>query len=442
MRSLSQLPLQIGYWRQAVTCARPGTPPDVCQGLYRFWLDGLFIALSFSFYSAFMALWILGFGASNAQVGLMTSLSSVCGIGAFLVAVPATRRIGGRKRMVVLGRTASRLMLLAIAAVPFLASGTAAVYLTILLVCVQVIIENVSSPAWTGLVADIVPLDIRARYIASRNIAKSAARTIGVAIAGQVIRSFGFPGGYQLALVLATVVGLGAAWAYSGIPVDEDAEATAKTPVAMADPKQSRALWRYAAARTVWTLGYMLAAPFYSVYVVTQLGGNEAAVGLLSSTGAVAAVAGMLLFGRAVERFGLRRSWLVSGLLECVVPLLWITAPGLWFAFVPAAIDGLLIAGLELVNLNTLLGLTSPQNRTSFIAANAAILSVATMLGPIAGGVLSDSFGFDVAFGLASAIGVVGWVLYLLFVPDPYPTGSGAHTNGNALDGVVDKIAD
>lgn len=442
MRSLPRLSLQIGYWRQAVTCARPGTPPDICRGLYRFWLDGLFIALSFSFYSAFMALWILGFGASNSQVGLMTSLSSLCGIGAYLVAVPATRRMGGRKRMVVFGRTTSRLVLLAVAAVPFFASGSAAVYLTIFLVCVQVIIENVSSPAWTGLVADIVPLDIRARYIASRNLAKSAARTIGVAIAGQVIREFGFPGGYQLALLVATAVGLGAAWAYSGIPVREEEDTAAEAGEAAAIPMQSRGLWRYAAARTVWTLGYTVAAPFYSVYVVTRLGGNAASVGLLSSVGAAAAVAGMLLFGRAVERFGLRRSWLVSGLLECSVPLLWILAPGLWFAFVPAAIDGLLLAGLELVNLNTLLGLTSPRNRTSFIAANAAILSVATMLGPIAGGVLSDNFGFDVAFGLASAISVVGWALYLLFVPDPYPAGSGVRPNGKALDGLVEKIAE
>lgn len=411
----------ISNLRSAITCAPPGTEPAVSQGLYLFWLDGLFIALSFSFYSTFMGLWLLGFGATNSHVGLMTSLSSFCGVGAYLLATRATRAFGGRQRTVVLGRAASRVVLVLIALVPFLTSGLRAVYLTIALVCLQVICENLANPAWTGLVADIVPLPIRARYIASRNLAKSVARTFGVALAGQLIRGVGFPAGYQTAFLIAAVVGLGAAWAYARIPLAPD-EAPSASPQAQATTgPEGRTLTRYMLARGVWTLGYYLATPFYPLFAVAQLGATEATVGLLASTGSLAAVVGMLSFSRAVERQGLRRMWLAASVLEATLPLLWAVAPRLWFAFLPAALDGLLLAGLELINLATILGLTAPENRTRFIAANSAVLGVATMVGPLVGGLLSDAAGFMPTFVVASALSAVGCGLYYRYVPEPYP---------------------
>lgn len=405
--------------RRGVICATPDLAPGVCRGLGYFWLDGLFIALSFSFYGSFQSLFLLGFGASNSQIGLMSGLSSFAGIVAYLMATRATNALGGRKRAVIFSRISGRVILLLIALVPFVASGLVAVYLTIALICVQVVCESVGTPAWTALVADIVPLRIRARYIASRNIAKSAARTVAVALAGQFIRALGFPTGYQAAFVAAAAVGLMAAYAYSRIPVDRPLTARPQ-PQEAADPLSfGRDLRLYMVARAIWAFGYHLAAPFYAVYLVKNLGGNESTVGLLASVGSITAVVGLLVFSRAVERHGLRRMWLLSSALQAGIPWLWAVAPAAWFGFLPAAADGLLLAGLELVNLNTLLVLTSESRRTQFIAVNSAVLSSAMMLGPLAGGALSDAIGFAPVFALGGIVSLVGCALYYLFVPEP-----------------------
>lgn len=406
----------------AIVSASADTPPKVCRGLYCFWVDGLFIALSTSFYSAFMPLFLLGFGASNSQIGLMSGLSSFVGIVAYLAATRATVWLGGRKRMVVFARIWSRVTLLAVVAVPFLVSGVTAIYITIALVAVQAAIESVGAPAWTALVADIVPLPIRARYIASRNIAKSGAKTVAVAVAGQLIRALGFPRGYQASFFAGALVGFAAALAYAHIPVDEGMVGhSIRTSAGRSAFSKTSIL--YIAARTVWALGYQVAAPFFSIYVVKNLGGDESNVGLLASVGAVTAVTGLILFSRAVERYGLRRTWLFSGVMEALVPVLWAVAPSTWFALLPAAADGLLLAGLELVNLNTVLMLTSDQNRTEFAAVNSAILTAAAMVGPLLGGALSDLIGFVPIFLLGSSLSLIGCTIYYVSVPDPGASG-------------------
>lgn len=70
---------RVGPWlsglRRAVTCATTDMPGSVQRGLALFSADGLFIALSFAFYNSFVSLYLLGFGASDNQIGLMTSLT-------------------------------------------------------------------------------------------------------------------------------------------------------------------------------------------------------------------------------------------------------------------------------------------------------------------------------------------------------------------------------
>jgi MFS family permease len=401
-----------------VAYARPELPPQTRRGLKLFWLDGLFIALSFSFYSSFVPLLLLALGASNSQVGFLSSASSLSGIGAYLVASRVTMLAGSRKRVVVFARFSSRLVLLALALIPIVLAGQQAIAVVIGLSCLQVICENIGAPAWTALVADIVPLPIRARYVASRNIAKSAARMIGVAVAGWLIRSLGFPYGYQAAFTLAAAFGLVAAWAYAGIPVEQESTAAAQVCPAERLVLSSRRLQLYIVARAVWALGYHIAAPFYGVYVVRALGGTASTVGLLSAVGAVAAVLGLFAFGRAVEAYGLKRLWLVAGLGECAVPLLWAVAPVAWLGALPAAIDGLILAGLELVNLNTLLILVEAKYRTEFAALHSAIISVGMLLGPMFGGRMADMLGFRPVFVGSAAVLAIGVALYWAFVPE------------------------
>jgi len=409
----------LGAIGRAATCTTAGMEPSVQHSLACFTADGFFIALSFAFYNSFLSLYLLGFGATNNQIGLMTSLSSLSGLAAYVLATRATIAFGNRKRMVLFTRISSRLNLLALAAVPLFLSGQAGVYVLIGLLCLQTLLEAVGSPAWTALVADIVPLSIRARYVASRNITKSVARTIAVALAGQIIHSLGFPLGYQVALICGTVVGMGAAFAYGRIRVQES-EVVGQPAASKAPASGTGAAFkRYMVARTVWTLGYYLAAPFFSVYLVKSLAGDAGVVGGLASIGSITAVVGLLLFTRLVESSGLRRAWLIGSGLEAAVPWLWAVAPLAWFGVLPAALDGVVLAGLELVNLNTLLLLSPAESRTRYAAYASAVLSAAMIVGPLLGGAISDACGYRLLFALAGAVCLLGCALYYAYVRQP-----------------------
>ena len=78
--------------------ARPLTSGTDNVGVKRlrwFWLDGLFATISANFYGGFVGLFALAFGASNAQVGQLTAVGSLCGLVALFPGARAIETLGG-----------------------------------------------------------------------------------------------------------------------------------------------------------------------------------------------------------------------------------------------------------------------------------------------------------------------------------------------------------
>ncbi|MCX6028420.1 MAG: hypothetical protein NT169_03830, partial [Chloroflexi bacterium] len=142
------------------------------QRLRWFWLDGLFATISGSFYGSFVALFAVAYGATNAQVGQLTAVASLCGLIALLPGAQAIKLLGGRRKAVVLcSGMVARVALLAWVVVPFLLRDPGVAILTIIAVnAVITFANNFANQAWTAIVADIVPREIRGRFFSHRNI--------------------------------------------------------------------------------------------------------------------------------------------------------------------------------------------------------------------------------------------------------------------------------
>jgi MFS family permease len=176
----------------------------------------------------------------------------------------------------------------------------------------------------------------------------------------------------------------------------------------------------------VWNLALQVAAPFFNVYLVRNLGVGVGTVGLLAGINTLFGLLGSGLFGRVMDRLGALRTQALCGLLIPIIPTawIWITAP--WQVGVLEAYAGLVWAGYNLANFALLLELAPASHRPQAVALYQTAVFASAVAGPLLGGWLADTFGFRVIFGASGAGRLLGILLFVwLAVWPALPTRGG-----------------
>lgn len=396
----------------------PDALPESRRGRRLLWLDGLFANISESFVLNFVNPFALALGATNGQIGWLSALTNLASALALFPGARMVERSGQRKPIVVwTGGVAARLVLIAIAAVPLLFGGPAAIYAFIALVALRAFFNQLSLPAWSAMLADLVPAGSRGRYFASRNIALAAAALVFTPLAGRLAETFGLPTGYQVNFLVAGLVGFIATALFARIP-----EPMPQLDAAAAGPPKG--VWtilrthpRFAAFTAVafiWNLALMVAGPFFSVYLVVDLHGTPTQIGLLAAGYSVTNIIGQRFWGRLNDRRGAAWVMRITGLLIPAIPLLWAFAPDPWTLVPVEILSGFLWSGYGLANFNLLLSLAPPAQRARFTAIYQTAVFSPAFVGPLLGSVLANSVGIPPLFFI-STVGRAAAALLFLF---------------------------
>ena len=401
-----------------------------------FWWDGFWASSSESVLISYLSLYLLAFGASNSQVGMLSSLSSLFAAIAFLPGARLVELIGHRKATVVAsGGVLSRLPLIALAVVPFVSSGNAAIWLVIAVASFRGFFAYFHVPAWTSLTSDIVPPRMRGRYLASRNFGMSVAALAMAPLAGFLIDRFGGLHGWQLVWIVSFVAGALSTWCYARIPeppdqphvVEPQRETGSTQPGFFAEIMRDRNFVSYLVSIGVWNVALMAAGPFFNVYLVKNLHASTFMVGALSALPALTGLGGLLFMGRVMDRRGTKWLMVSSALLIPALPVAWLLVTAAWQVIFINAVSGVLWAGYNLSLSNMVMVMSPPERRARYAAAFQTVTMAACFVGPILGGYMIDAMGFHAVF-LFSAVGRLAAALILLryVTAHPHEERSGA----------------
>lgn len=400
------------------------------RNLRFFWLDGLFAAISENFYLSYVVLFALSYGATNGQVGWLTAVANLLGAIALFPGAMLIEKVGKRKPVVVWsGGGVARFMLLALALFPlFVTQPTVAIVLIVALNGIRAFAANLSNPAWTSMVADIVPDSIRGRYFGSRNMAMGIAALIVAPIAGKLIssgnsRSASEVAGYQIVLILAFLVGMVSTVLFQKIKEPEPGESISQ--------KHQRGDLRKAIRHSpgfmglvvsafVWNLALQVAAPFFNVYLVQDYGASATVIGVLTAISSLAALFGQRTFGRFLDSHGSFWVMLVCGFTIPVLPFAWIFITAPWQVGLINTLGGFIWAGYNLATFNLLLILTPDEQRPRAVALYQTAVFSSAVVGPLLGGYLADAVSFQLIFGLSGIGRLLGMFIFLLFTFRPY----------------------
>jgi DHA1 family tetracycline resistance protein-like MFS transporter len=162
-------------------------------------------------------------------------------------------------------------------------------------------------------------------------------------------------------------------------------------------------------------LGFSLILPLLPYYAKT-FQADSFTTGLLVASYALAQLIGAPLLGRLSDRYGRRPILLVSIFGTFLGFLLLGFANALWMLFVSRVIDGLTGGNLSIAQAY-IADVTDEKSRSQGLGMIGAAFGIGFIIGPVAGGVLSQ-WGYSVPAFVAAAVSMINLVLVYAWLPE------------------------
>lgn len=353
----------------------------------------------------------LHLGASSAMIGLISASIS---IGQLLQAFSPLliERLPRRKTLCLLANGISTSLWLPIAFIPFLFFE--GYQLLALMACIALSKAAMSlvSPARQSWLTDLVPDEIRGRFVARQRSLTASAGLITSVCAGFFLSTYAegdSQEGFSTIFVVAVVFSFIGVWAWSRIP---------EPPKSRGEQIPSNQLlrlpFRHGPFRRLMFLvsGRLLiaqiAAPFFTVYMLRTLEVSYAQIAVFSAMQTVATIIMNPFWGYLADKYGYKPVMSITAMGLALFPLGWgfVTLDNYWIMVPLVQIwGGSMSAGWGTARFNLIVKTAPAVNRSAFLGCYSAVSRACAACGALLGGI---------AAGLCETIPAVSFFGYTI----------------------------
>lgn len=249
---------------------------------------------------------------------------------------------------------------------------------------------SLAAPAWQSWMGDLVPTESRGRFFGQRNRIGQIVTLLALLLGGAILQWLPGLEGFLIVLGLGTL-GRGLSLIFVSRQEDRPAvelEATQVSFRAFLAVMHRDKFGRYVLYAALFAFAVNISASYFTPYMLEEL--------KLSYLHFVALLAAMMGFkfiatpywGRLIDRHGSRRPLVMSCILFCLPPLLWLISQNYFYLLTLQIVAGVGIGGFELCSFNFLLENSDPQNRTRFAAYYEVLTGLGVVAGALTGGLL------------------------------------------------------
>jgi Major Facilitator Superfamily len=403
-------------------------PPDVIGQQRKNFLfvqiDAIGVGLA-SAAATFLPVFLTRLGATNSQIGLLTSMPAVTGL---VMAILVGRFLQTRRNIVpwfslarLLAISAYALTGLVVLLLPeaYQVGGIlviwAAVTLpqTVLVVSFSVVMNAVAGP--------------RKRYdlMSRRWSILGAVTAITVAGAGIVLNKGNFPLNYQFVFMALSVGGLISFYFSRRIIIPEMEIPSQAKGGSLVDRFRDYTLLvrgesdfvRFSIQRFVFLSGTMLAIPLFPLYYVRVVEANDAWIGVINTAQSAVLLVGYFLWTRESRLRGSRFVLLWTTLGLALYPALVASTHSLALIVLFAGIAGVFQAGVDLVFFDELMKTVPVQYSATFVSLSQSMQYLSAIFAPLLGTWLATYIGIGGALLVSAGIRFLGFGLFALWKP-------------------------
>lgn len=391
-------------------------------------LDGVAVGLA-SAASPFLPVLLTRLGASNFEVGLLSSMPGVTGlvlsilIGRFLQTRSNIVPWYGASRLLFISAYAATGLATVIVPEAYLVRTILAIWAlatlpqTALAVCFTVVMNAVAGP------------HRRYELMSRRWSVLGLTNAVAVFLVGQMLDRMPFPVNYQAVFISLSLAGLISFYFSSHIELPPPAT-TASLPEKPVDPAPVQKKMPYlqlvlshpefvlfTLKRFVFLSGSMLALPLFPLYYVRDIQANDSWIGLINTIQTAVLLIGYFLWPRASRLRGSRfvLLWTTAG-LSLHPALVALTGRVEWIAFY-AGLAGIFQAGIDLVFFDELLKTVPAELSATFVSLAQSLNYLSAILAPLLGTFLADQIGLSGALLISAGLRLAGFLLFAFWRP-------------------------
>ncbi|HWI64690.1 MAG TPA: MFS transporter [Symbiobacteriaceae bacterium] len=378
-------------------------------------------AVAMNLANALVGIYAVKMGASNMQLGYLSSWPQMASVISVLVIAGAVARSASKQRLVAVIYLLGRLATLLLAAVPWFPE-TVRVWALIISWVLVTFPTAAAGNALQSFLADVFPGAERARAFAARNSWGTAAGTATILISGWLIDLvFPYPLGYQIMFVGSFLVALFETYYFLKLrePVGEGkqpAKAQGGGLRPYLDALRHKPFLAFVLVSIPFHFTWQMAWPMFTRFQVTDLGASNTWLSYISVAQSLSMIAVYPWWARMAERYGNKKMLAVACLNLTTAPVLTALFANIKLQVILNLWTGIGVAGVSLLVLNSLLEVVPAESRTVSLAVHSSLVSVSASLAPLVGAFVMDIMPTRLALSLASLPRLVTGLGFFLLV--------------------------
>ncbi len=391
--------------------------------------DGAFFGMGvgFSSYTTIIPLFVATMTSSATLIGLIPAIHNM---GWQLPQLLMAKRISKMERIkpfVVIATLHERIPILGLGIVGLLLpliGVKIGLVLTFLLLIWQGLGSGVTANAWQIMISKVIPGNILATFFGAQSAGANLLASLGAYLAGLILVTITPP--FDFATCFFITTGLYAlSWFFINLTRE-------RSSVVKTETLTTRPLWHdikniliidksfrnFLISRFFSQFG-MMATAFYSVYAVKVLGMSSVKVGIMTSILLITQVIANPLLGRLSDKWSRKWVLVIGSLSSAASALLALVIKDANLFAIPFILFGIAATAFWTIGITISLEFGEEIQRPTYVGMANTLISPATILAPLIGGILADSLGYPVTFITSAILALISTVILVVLVKDP-----------------------
>jgi len=387
-------------------------------------IDGFFYNLKTGFADNFFSVFAVFLKSTDFQLGMLGSLPLAISSVFQLLSQRLIHLFKSRLRLAYAGSVMQGLTLICL--IVSFVLGKLNPWIMVLFIVLYWSFERVTVPAWNSMMGDLVAQNKRGAYFGKRDRIGRLASFAGLIIGGAILSIFEAEPqrqgiGFIIIFSLATISRFLSVY-FLGKMHEPEFESRPKPHFTLLQ-FLSRArhtnfgnfvLYQMAMMLSVW-----IAAPFFAVYILNDLGLSYWQYTLMGGASVLAKFLFLPLWGHAADKYGTRKIMVLSGFLMPLVPILFVLKSNYWYLILADIYAGFAWAGFDLATFNYIFDSTKPRKRATCVMYNNFLNGVGILAGSLVGAFLVKHINlfWSVYIFVFLLSGILRFIVSLVFVP-------------------------
>ena len=383
-------------------------------------IDGIGVSIS-SVSSPFLPVFLTRLGASNFQVGLLTSMPGVTGL---ILALIVGRFLQTRRNVVPWYSLSRLLVILCYALTGILTLLIAEKYViiaTLFIWAFATIPQTALAVAFSVVMNAVAGPEGRYALLSRRWAIFGVTGVVGTFIVTRVIDLISFPLNYAIMFLVLSLGGFLSFYFSRQIQVPDQAPALLSSSKSPAENirnyitllRANPAFVSFSTKRFVYFTGLVISLPIMPLYLVREVHATDAQIGVVTMAMNLVMLVGYYLWPRVSRNRGGRFVLLATTFGMTFHPALSAFTSRVDLIILYAGIAGLFQAGLDLVFFDELMKTVPPEYSATFVSLAQSMQYLSMILAPLLGTWLANYIGLAGALWLSAGLRLFGFLLFL-----------------------------